>query len=53
MSAYAAEIKEAVKTEAVIDGARKYGTGAAIFWSGLGTSKLSCRRSPSPENEVS
>jgi len=34
--AHAVEIREAVKTKAVIDGASKYGTGAAIFWSGFG-----------------
>jgi len=34
--AHAVEIREAVKTKAVIDGVSKYGTGAAIFWSGFG-----------------
>lgn len=31
-----AEITEAAKTGAVVDNAKKYGTGAAIFWSGVG-----------------
>ena len=33
---HAAEIREAVKTGAVVNGAGKYGTGAAIFWSEVG-----------------
>jgi hypothetical protein len=33
---HVAEIKGAVKTGVVINGAGKYDTGAAIFWSGLG-----------------
>jgi hypothetical protein len=35
-AAQAAEIREAAKTEVVINSIKKYGTGAAIFWSGLG-----------------
>ncbi len=31
----AEEINEAVNAEAVISGARRYGTGAAIFWDGI------------------
>jgi hypothetical protein len=31
-----AEMREAVKTEAVVDSAKRYGTGAVIFWSGPG-----------------
>jgi Actinobacteria/chloroflexi VLRF1 release factor len=32
----AADIREAARTETVIHSAKKYGTGAAIFWSGTG-----------------
>jgi hypothetical protein len=37
---YAAEIKEAVKSEAVINSAMKYGTGVAIFWNGPGNKHI-------------
>jgi hypothetical protein len=47
-----AEIREAVKTEAVVDGARKYGTGAAIFWGGLGK-QIVLPSFPIAQNEVS
>lgn len=36
-SAYADEIKSAVKTESVLNGARRYETGVAIFWSNVGS----------------
>jgi hypothetical protein len=35
-SKYADEIKSAVSTEAIIQGAQKYGTGGAIFWGEAG-----------------
>jgi hypothetical protein len=35
-TAQVADIRKAVKTEAVDANAKRYGTGAAIFWSGLG-----------------
>ena len=50
--AYAGEIKEAVKTEAVISGAGKYGTGAAIFWNGLGNKHIVLPPFPIAENKV-
>jgi len=52
-SARAAEIKEAVKTEAVISDTRKYGTGAAIFWNGLGNRYIVLPPFPITENKVS
>jgi hypothetical protein len=51
--AYAGEIKEAVKTEAVISGARRYGTGAAIFWNGIGNQHIVIPPFPIAENKVS
>jgi hypothetical protein len=51
--AYAGEIKEAVKTEAVINGAGKYETGAAIFWNGLGNKHIVLPPFPIAENKVS
>ena len=51
--AYAAEIKEAVKTGAVTSGARKYGTGAAIFWNGIGNKHIVLPPFPIAENKVS
>jgi len=50
--AYAGEIKEAVKTEAVIIGAGKYGTGAAIFWEGIGNKHIVLPPFPIAENKV-
>jgi hypothetical protein len=50
--AHAVEIREAVKTKAVIDGASKYGTGAAIFWSGFGK-QIVLPSFPIAENRVS
>jgi len=47
------EIKEAVKTEAVISGAGKYGTGAAIFWNGIGNKHIVLPPFPVAENKVS
>jgi hypothetical protein len=52
-SAYAAEIREAVKAEAVIDGASKYRTGAAIFWNGVGNKHIVLPPFPVVENKVS
>jgi hypothetical protein len=51
--AYAGEIKEAVKTEAVISGAGKYKTGAAIFWNGIGNKHIVLPPFPIVENKVS
>jgi hypothetical protein len=51
--AYAGEIKEAVKTGAVISGAEKYGTGAAIFWNGIGNKHIVLPPFPIAENKVS
>jgi hypothetical protein len=50
---YFGEIKEAVKTEAVISGAGKYGTGAAIFWDGIGNKHIVLPPFPVVENKVS
>jgi hypothetical protein len=50
---YVGEIKEAVKTEAVISGAGKYGTGAAIFWDGIGNKHIVLPPFPIAENKVS
>ena len=50
---YANEVKEAVETEAVINGARKYGTGAAIFWNGIGNKHIVLPPFPIAENKVS
>ena len=50
---HAGEIKEAVKTEAVISGAGKYETGAAIFWNGLGNKHIVLPSFPIAENKVS
>ncbi|MCJ7516098.1 MAG: hypothetical protein MUO89_09105 [Dehalococcoidia bacterium] len=47
-----AEIKEAARTEAVIDSAKKYGTGAAIFWCGTGK-QFVLPAFPIAKNEVS
>jgi hypothetical protein len=49
---HGAEIREAVKTGAVINGAGKYGTGAAIFWGGLGK-QIVLPSFPIAQNEVS
>jgi hypothetical protein len=51
--AYAGEIKEAVKTEAVISGADKYRTGTAIFWDGVGNKHIVLPPFPIAENKVS
>jgi hypothetical protein len=47
------EIKEAVKTEVVISGAGKYGTGAVIFWDGIGNKHVVLPPFPIVENKVS
>lgn len=47
-----AEIREAVKSAAVIDAAGKYGTGAAIFWSEFGK-QIILPAFPVARNEVS
>ena len=52
-SAYADEIKEAVNTEAVIQRATKYETGAAIFWNGIGSKHVVLPPFPLTENKVS
>jgi hypothetical protein len=52
-SAYASEIKEAVKTEAVTSGAGKYGTGAAIFWNGPGNKHIVLPPFPIGINKIS
>jgi hypothetical protein len=51
--AYAGEIKEAVKTEAVISGADKYRTGAAIFWDEIGNKHILLPPFPIAEDRVS
>jgi hypothetical protein len=51
--AYADEIKEAVKTEAVISGASKYRTGAAMFWGGSGNKHIVLPPFPIDESVVS
>ena len=51
--AYAGEIKEAVKTEAVVVGAGKYRTGAAIFWDGVGNKHIVLPPFPIAEDKVS
>jgi hypothetical protein len=51
--AYAGEIKEAVKTEAVIVGADKYRTGAVVFWDGVGNKHIVLPPFPIAENKVS
>jgi len=50
--ACAGEIKEAVKTEAVIVGADKYRTGAAIFWGGIGNKHIVLPPFPIAEDRV-
>jgi len=52
-AAHAGEIKEAVKTDAVIAAAEKYGTGAIIFWDGLGNRHIVLPPFPIAENKVS
>ncbi len=52
-SAHAVEIKEAVKTEAVISGVKKHETGAAIFWNGIGNKHIVLPPFPIAENRVS
>lgn len=51
--AHAIEIKEAVRTEAVISDARKYGTGAAIFWNGIDNKHIILPPFPIAESKVS
>lgn len=51
--AHANEIKEAIKTEGVTSGVEKYGTGAAIFWDGLGNKHIVLPPFPIAENKVS
>lgn len=50
-AAQAAEIMEAAKNEAVIDNAKKYGTGTAIFWSGI-SKQIVLPPFPVAKNEV-
>jgi len=50
--AHASEIKEAVKTEAVVSGIKKYGTGAAVFWNGIGNSHIVLPPFPITGNKV-
>jgi hypothetical protein len=50
---HAVEIKEAIKTEAVINDAKKYDTGAAIFWNGLGNKHIVLPPFPITESKVS
>ncbi len=50
---HALEIKEAVNTKAVISNAEKYGTGAAVFWNGLGNNHIVLPPFPIAENKVS
>jgi hypothetical protein len=50
--AQAGEIKEAVKAEAVVSGAGKYGTGAAIFWNGIGNKHIVLPPFPIVENKI-
>ena len=52
-SVHAIEIREAIKTEMVLGGAEKYGTGAAIFWSGVGNKHNVLPPFPIVENKVS
>ncbi|UCH50509.1 MAG: hypothetical protein JSV54_05675, partial [Chloroflexota bacterium] len=52
-STHVNEIKEAVKTEAVVDRAMKYGTGAAVFWNGLGNKHIILPTFPITDNKVS
>jgi len=49
---YATDIRQVIKTEAVIDAAGKYGTGAAIFWSEFGK-QIILPAFPIARNEVS
>jgi hypothetical protein len=49
---HAIEIKEAVKTEVVMGGAEKYGTGAAIFWDGVGNKHIVLPPFPVVENRI-
>lgn len=51
--AYADEIKRAVSTEAVIQGAKKYETGVAVFWSRAGNNYVVLPPFPITENKVS
>jgi hypothetical protein len=51
--AYTGAIKEAVKTEAVVSGADKYRTGAAIFWDGIGNKHIVLPPFPIAEDRIS
>jgi hypothetical protein len=51
--AHAGEIREAIKTEAVISDTKKYGTGAAIFWNGLDNKHIVLPSFPIAESKVS
>ena len=50
---YTDEIESAVKTEAIISGARRYDTGAAIFWGQVGNKHVVLPPFPISENKVS
>ncbi len=52
-NAYVDEIKSAVKTEAVISGARRYDTGAAILWGQVGSKHIVLPPFPIDGNKVS
>jgi hypothetical protein len=52
-STYADEIKECVNTEVVIRGARKYQTGAAIFWNGIENKCIVLPPFPVAESKIS
>ena len=47
------EIKQAVRTETVINNAGRYGTGAALFWNGKDNRHIVLPPFPIPENKVS
>lgn len=46
------EIKESINTEAVVQGARRYGTGAVIFWSEVGSKHIILPPFPVTESKV-
>lgn len=52
-SVSADEIKSAVKTKSVISGARRYDTGAAIFWGQVGNKHIVLPPFPIAESKVS
>lgn len=50
---YTGEIEAAVKADAVVNGARRYSTGAVIFWSQVPGKYIVLPPFPVPENKVS